>query len=98
MIFGLNKLLICCLLLVSKVHCKKKSWELKSLRQPASADFLVFSTYFCWRFLSFHNFMLYRMLKNLLKLVALNFLSFLNILFLLFIFLQCCKKSKVERT
>ncbi len=32
-------------------HCKKiKSWENKSLRQPASADFWVFSTC-CFQFI-----------------------------------------------
>ncbi len=37
-----------------ELHCKKKELsQLKSLRQPASTDFWVFSTYFLGKFLNF---------------------------------------------
>ncbi len=56
-------------------HCKKKLSQLKILRQQASADFVVFSSY-CFKFIQqkVENLLQNKLreIKNLLKLVALQ--------------------------
>ncbi len=57
------------------MHCKTKLSQLQILRQPASADFLVFSTC-CFKFIlqNVEKFLQkLREFRNLLKLVAVKF-------------------------